>query len=173
MFSKVTLDSGINKDSFLVCGYPTGEKDLTGYTAYEKFLEQLDYGDEICVHADVYTYGEGEYVDADINELAYLNTSYTVKLLSASISPVVLELPVRVIICATSLCTSVASVMQISSVTVGITREKRIRLNRYSINPHGTESDYCCNKNRDDSFESLHDNSSYLYCLHFTLMSGV
>lgn len=73
MFSKVTLDSGINKDSFLVCGYPTGEKDLTGYAAYEKFLDKLDYGDEICVHADVYTYGEGEYVDADINELAYMN----------------------------------------------------------------------------------------------------
>ena len=72
LFSKVTLDSEYEKSSFLVGGYPTGSSDLEGYTAYEDFLSNMDYGAEINVHADVYTYGEKERFDAKPEEIAYL-----------------------------------------------------------------------------------------------------
>lgn len=72
LFSKVTLDSEFEKKTFLVGGYPTGTSDLEGYTAYEDFMSDMDYGAEVTVHADVYTYGENEYFDAKPEEIAYL-----------------------------------------------------------------------------------------------------
>ena len=72
LFSKVTLESNNEHSSFLVGGYPTGSSDLEGYTAYEDFLLKADYGAEIAVHADVYTYGQNERFDAKPVEVAYL-----------------------------------------------------------------------------------------------------
>ena len=72
LFSDVHLKSEHGEKDFLVCGIPTREEDLIRYTAYQDYLSELNGETEIDVHTDAYLYGEGECVNATIEEVAYM-----------------------------------------------------------------------------------------------------
>lgn len=71
LFSAVTLDNGSNTTKFLVGGVPGEQNDLSGYTAYESFMEHTAGKNEVKAHIKAYLYGEGETVTATPYELAY------------------------------------------------------------------------------------------------------
>ena len=57
---------------FLVRGIPRVFDDLFGYTAFDRFLDDITEGDtEVTVHADAYLYGNGETYKASLEEVAY------------------------------------------------------------------------------------------------------
>ena len=71
-FSAVKLTAQEKSCELLVGGVPTGYEDLTGWTAFDNFLKDIDDEDKVNVQVDTYLYGEGEIVDADPAEVAYM-----------------------------------------------------------------------------------------------------
>lgn len=71
-FSAVKLTAQEQSCELLVGGVPTGYEDLTGWTAFDNFLKDIDDEDKVNVQVDTYLYGEGELVDADPAEVAYM-----------------------------------------------------------------------------------------------------
>ena len=61
-----------NEAEFLVSGIPREFEDFDYYTKFEDFLDSIEEDTEITVHADAYLYGEGETLNASIEEVAYL-----------------------------------------------------------------------------------------------------
>ena len=72
LFSAVTVSAGDAETEFLVSGIPRAYDDLSGWKAFDDFLEELDTDTDVVVHAGVYLYGEGETFRASLEEVAYL-----------------------------------------------------------------------------------------------------
>lgn len=73
LFSHVRVTTpGGNEAEFLVSGIPREFDDFDYYTKFEDFLDSIEEDTEITVHADAYLYGEGETLNASIEEVAYL-----------------------------------------------------------------------------------------------------
>lgn len=75
-FSAVKLTAQEKSCELLVGGVPTGYEDLTGWTAFDNFLKDIDDEDKVNVQVDTYLYGEGEIVDADPVEVAYMKKDF-------------------------------------------------------------------------------------------------
>lgn len=71
LFSAVTLTAEDRRTEFLASGFPNSERDLAGWTAYENFIGEVASEQEIGVHVQAYTYGEGEVFKATPEEVAY------------------------------------------------------------------------------------------------------
>ena len=71
-FSAVKLTAQEKSGELLVSGVPTGYEDLTGWTAFDNFLKDIDDEDKVNVQVNTYLYGEDEIVDADPAEVAYM-----------------------------------------------------------------------------------------------------
>ncbi len=74
VFSRVTVTANNESESLLVGGIPRTHQDLEGWVLYDTFLDMLNEDANISVHGQIYTYGEGEPVDATPEEVAYLMT---------------------------------------------------------------------------------------------------
>ena len=72
LFSAVTVSAGDAEAEFLVSGIPREYGDLSGWRAFDDFLEELDTDTTVDVRASVYLYGEGETFRASLEEVAYL-----------------------------------------------------------------------------------------------------
>lgn len=71
-FSLVSVTAADKEANFFVGGIPKGFEDLEGWTAFDRFLEELDEDTEVSVHAESFLYGEGEMFDATPEEVAYM-----------------------------------------------------------------------------------------------------
>ena len=71
-FSNVTLSSGDKLKDFLVCGIPSRQEDLEGWTGYQSFMEQLPDGAGVHADVDTYLYGGEDVVVATPEEVAYM-----------------------------------------------------------------------------------------------------
>lgn len=54
LFSAVTLTADNNQVEFLAAGIPRDADDLEGWTAYENFMDELDFDQEVGVHVEAY-----------------------------------------------------------------------------------------------------------------------
>ena len=61
-----------NEADFLVSGIPREFDDFEYYTRFEDFLDSIEENTEISAHAEAYLYGNGETINASIEEVAYL-----------------------------------------------------------------------------------------------------
>ena len=61
-----------NEADFLVSGIPREFDNFEYYTRFEDFLDSIEEDTEISVHAEAYLYGDGETINASIDEVAYL-----------------------------------------------------------------------------------------------------
>lgn len=71
LFSKVTVQTADASETFLIGGLPQKYDDLTDSRQLEWFLQDIDADAKIQVHAEAFTYGEGEIVIANHAELCY------------------------------------------------------------------------------------------------------
>ena len=71
IFSAVTLKSKDKHTEFLVGGIPSCSESLHGWTAFDKFISELDAGSNVEVCASTHQYGEDEPFDATPEEIAY------------------------------------------------------------------------------------------------------
>lgn len=72
LFSAVTATANDQEVEFLVGGIPMEFDDLEGWTAFDRFIEDIDEETEVSVRAEAYIYGEGESVRATPEEVAYI-----------------------------------------------------------------------------------------------------
>ena len=72
LFSAVTMKSGEAETRFLVGGIPRMKNDLNGWTAYEEFMQKIDGASEVNIQGKIYLYGDGEFVNATVEEVAYM-----------------------------------------------------------------------------------------------------
>ena len=72
LFSVLTMKSGEAESRFLVGGIPRIKNDLKGWTAYEEFMRKIYGASEIKVEGKIYLYGDGEFVNATVEEVAYM-----------------------------------------------------------------------------------------------------
>lgn len=72
LFSAVTATANDQEVEFLVGGIPREFDDLEGWTAFDRFIEDIDEETEVSVRAEAYIYGEGESVRATPEEVAYI-----------------------------------------------------------------------------------------------------
>ena len=72
LFSAVTMKSGEAETRFLVGGIPRIKNDLNGWTAYEEFMQKIDGASEVNIQGKIYLYGDGEFVNATVEEVAYM-----------------------------------------------------------------------------------------------------
>lgn len=72
LFSQVTLNDGNAECEFLMSGIPREADDMSGWTAYENFMEGVEDESEVAVHVEAYLYGGGETVRATPEEVAYM-----------------------------------------------------------------------------------------------------
>ena len=61
-----------NEADFLVSGIPREFDNFEYYTRFEDFLDSIEEDTEISVHAEAYLYGDGETINASIEQVAYL-----------------------------------------------------------------------------------------------------
>ena len=73
VFSKVTVSSPNGIKSFLACGIPHNYDDLDGYVAMDEYLDEIEEDIKLEVATETYTYGDGQYYSATLEELAYMN----------------------------------------------------------------------------------------------------
>lgn len=71
-FSLVSVTAADKEANFFVGGIPKGFEDLEGWTAFDRFLEDLDEDTEVSVHAESFLYGDDEIFDATPEEVAYM-----------------------------------------------------------------------------------------------------
>lgn len=71
LFSAVTLTANDQQTEFFVGGIPREFDDLEGWTAFDKFMEDLDEETEVGVHVEAYLYGAEETYKATPEEIAY------------------------------------------------------------------------------------------------------
>ena len=71
-FSSVAVTAADKEVDFFVGGLPKGFEDLEGWTAFDRFLEEIDEDTEVSVHAESFLYGDGEMFDATPEEVAYM-----------------------------------------------------------------------------------------------------
>ena len=71
LFSAVTVTANDKKVEFLVGGIPREFGDLEGWTAFERFMEDISEDTTVKVHADANLYGGEEIVKATPEEIAY------------------------------------------------------------------------------------------------------
>lgn len=72
LFSAVTVTANDQEVEFLVGGIPREFDDLEGWTAFDRFMEDINEETEVSVRAEAYLYGEGESVRAPPEEVAYI-----------------------------------------------------------------------------------------------------
>ena len=72
LFSVVTMTSGEAESRFIVGGIPRIKNDLKGWTAYEEFMRKIDEASEVNIQGKIYLYGDGEFVNATVEEVAYM-----------------------------------------------------------------------------------------------------
>ena len=72
LFSVVTMKSGEAESRFLVGGIPRIKNDLNGWTAYEEFMQKVQGASEVNIQGKIYLYGDGEFVNATVEEVAYM-----------------------------------------------------------------------------------------------------
>ena len=71
LFSAVTVTANDKKVEFLVGGIPREFSDLEGWTAFERFMEDISEDTTVKVHAEANIYGGEEIVKATPEEIAY------------------------------------------------------------------------------------------------------
>lgn len=71
-FSAVKLTAQEKSCELLVGGVPTDSKDLQGWTAFDNFMKGINDEEKVNVQVNTYLYGEGDIVDADPAEVAYM-----------------------------------------------------------------------------------------------------
>ena len=59
-----------NEADFLVSGIPRKFDDFEYYTRFEDFLDSIEEDTEISVHAEACLYGDGENINASIEQVA-------------------------------------------------------------------------------------------------------
>ena len=72
LFSVLTMKSGEAESRFLVGGIPRIKNDLKGWTAYEEFMQKIHGESEVNIEEKIYIYGDGEFVNATVEEVAYM-----------------------------------------------------------------------------------------------------
>ena len=71
LFSAVRATAKDQEVEFLVGGIPREYDDLEGWTAFDRFMEDIDEETEVAIHAEAYLYGEEESNRATPEEVAY------------------------------------------------------------------------------------------------------
>lgn len=71
LFSAVKATAKDQEVEFLVGGIPREYDDLEGWTAFDRFMEDIDEETEVAIHAEAYLYGEEETNRATPEEVAY------------------------------------------------------------------------------------------------------
>ncbi len=71
LFSAVRTSAKDQEVEFLVGCIPREFDDLEGWTAFDRFMEDLDEETEVAIHAEAYLYGEQETYRATPEEIAY------------------------------------------------------------------------------------------------------
>ena len=71
LFSAVTVTAGDEQVEFLAAGIPREYDDLQSWARFEDFMEGLTDEQEVHVHVEAYSYGEGETMMASVEEVAY------------------------------------------------------------------------------------------------------
>ena len=71
LFSAVRAIAKDQEVDFLVGGIPREYDDLEGWTAFDRFMGEIDEETEVAVHAEAYLYGEEETYRATPEEVAY------------------------------------------------------------------------------------------------------
>ncbi len=71
-FSVVKLATDEKSKEFLIGGIPTEHTDLIGWRKAEEFLERIDRNSKVQLSAKVYAYGDGEKINAEPAEVAYI-----------------------------------------------------------------------------------------------------
>ena len=71
LFSVVTVTVKTREGEFLVGGIPREFDDLKGWTAFNKFMEDIDEETKVSVHAEAYLYGGEKIYKANPGEVAY------------------------------------------------------------------------------------------------------
>lgn len=71
LFSAVTVTANDKKVEFLVGGIPREFSDLEGWTAFERFMEDISEDTTVKVHAEANIYGGEKIVKATPEEIAY------------------------------------------------------------------------------------------------------
>ena len=71
LFSAVRATANDQEVEFFVGGIPREYDDLEGWTAFDRFMEDIDEETEVAIHAEAYLYGEEETHRATPEEVAY------------------------------------------------------------------------------------------------------
>lgn len=71
LFSAVRVTAKDQEVDFLVGGIPREYEDLEGWTAFDRFMEDIGEETEVAIHAEAYLYGEAETHRASTEEVAY------------------------------------------------------------------------------------------------------
>lgn len=71
LFSAVRATANDQEVEFFVGGIPREYDDLEGWTAFDRFMGEIDKETEVAVHAESYLYGEEETYRATPEEVAY------------------------------------------------------------------------------------------------------
>ena len=71
LFSAVRATANDQEVEFFVGGIPREYDDLESWTAFDRFMEDIDEETEVAIHAEAYLYGEEETHRATPVEVAY------------------------------------------------------------------------------------------------------
>lgn len=71
LFSAVRATANDQEVEFFVGGIPREYDDLEGWTAFDRFMGEIDKETEVAVYAESYLYGEEETYRATPEEVAY------------------------------------------------------------------------------------------------------
>ena len=71
LFSAVRATANDQEVEFFVGGIPREYDDLEGWTAFDRFMGEIDKETEVAVHAESCLYGEEETYRATPEEVAY------------------------------------------------------------------------------------------------------
>ena len=71
LFSAVSATANDQKVEFLAGGIPREYDDPEGWTAFDRFMEDIDEETEVAIHAEAYLYGEEETHRTTPEEVAY------------------------------------------------------------------------------------------------------
>lgn len=72
LFSEVTMTANHFEATFYAGGIPREEGDLTDFSGYDDFMQDIEEGTEVEVHVEAFTFGAGETCAASHSELCDL-----------------------------------------------------------------------------------------------------
>ncbi len=72
VFSNVTVSAFDDETSFFVKGTPKDVSDLEGWTAFQRFGQEIDRDLDVQVRVQSFMYGAGEPEEATVAEVAYM-----------------------------------------------------------------------------------------------------